>query len=167
MREPPTTPCIAARVNRSGHRGARRHDRADWRRFVAGRALIGRSVYAACQRLPHARRALALEASLPIANRVRAISICVPMSMPKRYAGRSALWRSNPARRKVMRGLRTCRPMRDVPSERERYEDNCLVPDLGITCSPPTGEHLMHQPLVLIEILSPPNVSKTRQCAYL
>ena len=66
-----------------------------------------------------------------------------------------------------MRGLRTCRPMRDVPSERERYEDNCLVPDLGITCSPPTGEHLMHQPLVLIEILSPTNVSKTRQCAYL
>ena len=47
-----------------------------------------------------------------------------------------------------------------VPAERS--EDNCLVPDLGITCSPPTGEHLMHQPLVLIEILSPTNVSKTR-----
>jgi Uma2 family endonuclease len=47
-----------------------------------------------------------------------------------------------------------------VPAERS--EDNCLVPDLGITCSPPTGEHLMHRPLVLIEILSPTNVSKTR-----
>jgi Uma2 family endonuclease len=47
-----------------------------------------------------------------------------------------------------------------VPSRRS--EDNCLVPDLGITCTPPTGQHLMHEPLVLIEILSPTNVSKTR-----
>ena len=47
-----------------------------------------------------------------------------------------------------------------VPSRRS--EDNCLVPDLGITCAPATGEHLMHEPLVLIEILSPTNVSKTR-----
>ncbi len=44
----------------------------------------------------------------------------------------------------------------------ERSEDNCLVPDLGITCAPPTGAHLMHEPLVLIEILSPSNVSRTR-----
>ena len=44
----------------------------------------------------------------------------------------------------------------------ERSEDNCLVPDLGITCAPPTGAHLMHEPLVLIEILSPTNVSRTR-----
>jgi Uma2 family endonuclease len=44
----------------------------------------------------------------------------------------------------------------------ERAEENCLVPDLGITCTPPAGEHLMHEPLVLIEILSPTNVSKTR-----
>jgi Uma2 family endonuclease len=47
-----------------------------------------------------------------------------------------------------------------VPSE--RAEDNCLVPDLGITSAPPTDAHLMEQPLVLIEILSPTNVSKTR-----
>jgi Uma2 family endonuclease len=47
-----------------------------------------------------------------------------------------------------------------VPSERS--EDNCLVPDLGITCAPATGEHLLREPLVLIEILSPTNVSKTR-----
>jgi Uma2 family endonuclease len=47
-----------------------------------------------------------------------------------------------------------------VPNQRS--EDNCLVPDLGITCAPPTGEHLMLEPLLLIEILSPTNVSKTR-----
>jgi Uma2 family endonuclease len=47
-----------------------------------------------------------------------------------------------------------------VPSLRS--EENCLVPDLGITCTPPTGQHLMHEALVLIEILSPTNVSKTR-----
>lgn len=47
-----------------------------------------------------------------------------------------------------------------IPSERS--EENCLVPDLGITCAPPTGARLMHEPLVLIEVLSPTNVSKTR-----
>jgi Uma2 family endonuclease len=47
-----------------------------------------------------------------------------------------------------------------VPAERS--EDNCRVPDLGITCAPPTGADLLHEPLVLIEILSPTNVSKTR-----
>jgi Uma2 family endonuclease len=47
-----------------------------------------------------------------------------------------------------------------VPSERS--EDNCLVPDLGVTRAPPTGEHPMREPLVLIEILSPTNISKTR-----
>jgi len=41
-------------------------------------------------------------------------------------------------------------------------EDNCLVPDIGVTCAPPTRERLMHQPLVLIEIPSPTNVSRTR-----
>lgn len=44
----------------------------------------------------------------------------------------------------------------------ERSEENCLVPDIGITCAPPTCEHLMLEPLVLIEILSPTNVSKPR-----
>jgi len=43
-----------------------------------------------------------------------------------------------------------------------RSEENCLVPDLGITCVPPTGARLMHEPVVLIEILSPTNVTKTR-----
>jgi Uma2 family endonuclease len=47
-----------------------------------------------------------------------------------------------------------------VPSQ--RAEENCLIPDLGVTCAPPTGARLMHEPVVLIEILSPTNVSKTR-----
>src|SRR6185503_5726351 len=38
-----------------------------------------------------------------------------------------------------------------VPAERSA--DNCLVPDLGITCTPPSGAHLMEHPMVLIEIL--------------
>jgi Uma2 family endonuclease len=47
-----------------------------------------------------------------------------------------------------------------IPSQRS--EENCLVPDIGITCTPPSGARLMHEPVVLIEILSPTNVSKTR-----
>ncbi|MGA3399980.1 MAG: Uma2 family endonuclease [Acetobacteraceae bacterium] len=47
-----------------------------------------------------------------------------------------------------------------VPSQRS--EENCLVPDLGITCAPPSGARLLREPVVLIEILSPTNVSKTR-----
>jgi Uma2 family endonuclease len=60
--------------------------------------------------------------------------------------------RSTPCRLVIAPGV--------VPAERS--EDNCLVPDLGVTCAPPTGQHLMHEPLVLIEILSPTNVSRTR-----
>jgi Uma2 family endonuclease len=44
----------------------------------------------------------------------------------------------------------------------QRSEENCLVPDIGITGAPPAGARLMHEPVVLIEILSPTNVSKTR-----
>lgn len=47
-----------------------------------------------------------------------------------------------------------------VPAQRS--EENCLVPDLGVTCTPPTGARLLQEPVVLIEILSPTNVSKTR-----
>lgn len=47
-----------------------------------------------------------------------------------------------------------------VPAERS--EDNCLVPDLGITGAPPSGALRLPEPLALIEILSPTNVSKTR-----
>jgi Uma2 family endonuclease len=47
-----------------------------------------------------------------------------------------------------------------VPAERS--EENCLVPDLGVTYAPPAGARLMTEPVVLVEILSPTNVSKTR-----
>src|SRR5208337_2510847 len=47
-----------------------------------------------------------------------------------------------------------------VPAQRS--EENCLVPDLGITSAPPAGARLLHEPVMLIEILSPTNVSKTR-----
>lgn len=47
-----------------------------------------------------------------------------------------------------------------VPAEHS--EANCLVPDLGVTCAPPAGARLLQDPVVLIEILSPTNVSKTR-----
>jgi Uma2 family endonuclease len=47
-----------------------------------------------------------------------------------------------------------------VPSHRS--EDNCLVPDIGVTCARQVGARLMEQPVLLIEILSPSNVSKTR-----
>ena len=52
-----------------------------------------------------------------------------------------------------------------VPSRRS--EENCLVPDLGVTCAPPTGEHLMREPLVLIEeSCSPPTCRRReRMCA--
>jgi hypothetical protein len=36
-----------------------------------------------------------------------------------------------------------------------------LVPDLGAACAPPAGARLIREPVVLIEILSPTNVSKT------
>jgi len=47
-----------------------------------------------------------------------------------------------------------------VPAQRS--EENRLVPDLGVTCAPPAGARMLHEPVVLIEILSPTNVSKTR-----
>lgn len=47
-----------------------------------------------------------------------------------------------------------------IPSHRS--EDNCLVPDLGVTCAPQTGARLLEKPLLLAEVLSPSNVSKTR-----
>ncbi len=37
-----------------------------------------------------------------------------------------------------------------------------LVPDIGVTCSPPSAEVAMPDPIVLIEILSPSNEAQTR-----
>ncbi len=45
---------------------------------------------------------------------------------------------------------------------RLRSNENCLVPDIGVTCMPPSGAHILADPVVLIEILSPSNEPKTR-----
>jgi Uma2 family endonuclease len=45
---------------------------------------------------------------------------------------------------------------------RVRSAENCLVPDLGITCVPPSGGRMLPEPVVLIEILSPSNEADTR-----
>ncbi len=40
--------------------------------------------------------------------------------------------------------------------------DNVRIPDLAVTCVPPSREHLMSNPVLVIEILSPSNKDKTR-----
>ena len=45
---------------------------------------------------------------------------------------------------------------------RIRANENFRVPDLGVTCAPPSGEVMVPEPLLLIEILSPSNEAKTR-----
>jgi Uma2 family endonuclease len=45
---------------------------------------------------------------------------------------------------------------------RVRSNKNLLVPDLGVTCAPPSGGPTMPDPVVLIEILSPSNARETR-----
>ena len=44
---------------------------------------------------------------------------------------------------------------------RARADMNYRVPDLAVTCEPPTRDQMIHQPVVLIEILSPSNESET------
>ena len=47
-------------------------------------------------------------------------------------------------------------------SPRVLSAQNVRIPDLGVTCSPViSGEALMHEPILLIEILSPSNYSET------
>lgn len=45
---------------------------------------------------------------------------------------------------------------------RMRSAINARVPDLGVTCAPPRGEHAMAEPVLLLEILSPSNKAMTR-----
>jgi Uma2 family endonuclease len=45
---------------------------------------------------------------------------------------------------------------------RIRSNENFRVPDLGVTCAPPSGGVMVPEPVLLIEILSPGNESKTR-----
>lgn len=61
---------------------------------------------------------------------------------------------------------RTGRPCRVVIAPgvipRLRSDRNMLVPDLGVTCAPPSRGIALPEPLVLIEILSPSNEAATR-----
>ncbi len=45
---------------------------------------------------------------------------------------------------------------------RVRSAENCLIPDLGITCTPASGAKTLPDPVALIEILSPSNEAETR-----
>ena len=45
---------------------------------------------------------------------------------------------------------------------RVRANRNYRVPDLGITCAPPSNSPVVPEPIVLIEILSPSNEAETR-----
>lgn len=40
--------------------------------------------------------------------------------------------------------------------------DNVRIPDIAVTCTPPGRERLMHEPVLLVEILSPSNAAQTR-----
>ncbi|WP_428492560.1 Uma2 family endonuclease [Rhodopila sp.] len=45
---------------------------------------------------------------------------------------------------------------------RVRANENFRVPDLSVTCAPPSGEVMLPDPVLLVEILSPSNEAKTR-----
>jgi Uma2 family endonuclease len=45
---------------------------------------------------------------------------------------------------------------------RVRSSENFRVPDLGVTCAPPSQAVIVPEPVLLIEILSPGNEAKTR-----
>jgi Uma2 family endonuclease len=45
---------------------------------------------------------------------------------------------------------------------RLRSDRNMLVPDIGITCAPPSSRVALREPIVLIEIISPSNEARTR-----
>ena len=43
-----------------------------------------------------------------------------------------------------------------------RSAENCLVPDLGVTCAPPSGAKTLAEPVALIEIQSPSNEAEAQ-----
>jgi Uma2 family endonuclease len=45
---------------------------------------------------------------------------------------------------------------------RVRSNENFRIPDLGVSCAPPSGKVMTDDPLLLVEILSPGNEAKTR-----
>jgi len=61
--------------------------------------------------------------------------------------------------------LATGRPCRVIGAPgvvpRIRANENFRVPDLGVTCSPPSGGVMLPEPVLLIEILSPGNEAAT------
>ena len=59
-------------------------------------------------------------------------------------------------------GREPCRSVSEpgiVP--RARADINYRVPDLAVTCEPPSRDQMVHQPIVLVEILSPSNEVET------
>jgi Uma2 family endonuclease len=44
---------------------------------------------------------------------------------------------------------------------RGRSDRNYRIPDIGVTCAPPSGGQMLPDPLILIEILSPNNETET------
>lgn len=59
-------------------------------------------------------------------------------------------------------GREPCRSVTEpgiVP--RARADINDRVPDLAVTCEPPSRDQMVHQPVVLVEILSPSNEIET------
>ena len=59
-------------------------------------------------------------------------------------------------------GREPCRSVTEpgiVP--RARADINYRVPDLAVTCEPPSRDQMIHQPVVLIEVLSPSNEVET------
>jgi Uma2 family endonuclease len=45
---------------------------------------------------------------------------------------------------------------------RLRSDENMLIPDVGVTCSPPSGGKSIPDPVLLVEVLSPSNEAQTR-----
>src|SRR5690242_14274455 len=45
---------------------------------------------------------------------------------------------------------------------RVRANQNFRIPDLGVTCTPPSRDQMVSEPVLLIEILSPSNEGETR-----
>lgn len=45
---------------------------------------------------------------------------------------------------------------------RLRSVENCLVPDIGVTCTPASADRMLPDPMALIEILSSSNEAETR-----
>ena len=45
---------------------------------------------------------------------------------------------------------------------RVRSDQNMLIPDIGVTCAPPSAGRAIPEPVALVEILSPSNETETR-----